>query len=112
MDQLDAVVNISLDLSAGLSAADRNRRLLESLRRVIPFDAATLMRLEGGDLLPVAEACAFLLDHAGVVLAVMLLAGVESLGASGVAPGVVVDVRNHPVAAGVALWAAFCEGWP
>jgi anaerobic nitric oxide reductase transcription regulator len=53
MDQLDAVVNISLDLSAGLSAADRNRRLLESLRRVIPFDAATLMRLEGGDLLPV-----------------------------------------------------------
>ena len=53
MDQLDAVVNISLDLSAGLSAADRNRRLLEALRRVIPYEAATLMRLEGGDLLPV-----------------------------------------------------------
>ncbi|MGD0835817.1 MAG: nitric oxide reductase transcriptional regulator NorR [Polyangia bacterium] len=53
MDQLDAVVNISLDLSAGLSAADRNRRLLEALRRVIPYEAATLMRLEGGHLLPV-----------------------------------------------------------
>jgi anaerobic nitric oxide reductase transcription regulator len=56
MDQLDAVVNISLDLSAGLSASDRNRRLLEALRRVIPFDAATLMRLEGADLLPVVTA--------------------------------------------------------
>ena len=53
MDHLDAVVNISLDLSAGLSAADRNRRLLEALRRVIPYEAATLMRLESGDLLPV-----------------------------------------------------------
>ena len=54
MDQLDAVVNISLDLASGLTASDRNRRLLESLSRVIPFDAATVMRLEGEALLPVA----------------------------------------------------------
>jgi anaerobic nitric oxide reductase transcription regulator len=54
MDQLDAVVKISLDLATGLTASDRNRRLLESLRRVIPFDAATVMRLEGDVLLPVA----------------------------------------------------------
>ncbi len=54
MDQLDAVVNISLDLASGLTASDRNRRLLESLRRVIPFDAATILRLESDSLLPVA----------------------------------------------------------
>jgi anaerobic nitric oxide reductase transcription regulator len=54
MDQLDTVVSIALDLSAGLSASDRNQRLLESLRRVIPFDAATVMRLERDALLPVA----------------------------------------------------------
>ena len=53
MDQLDAVVKISLDLATGLSAADRSRRLLESLRRVIPYDAATVMRLERDVLLPV-----------------------------------------------------------
>jgi anaerobic nitric oxide reductase transcription regulator len=53
MDQLDAVVNIALDLATGLSASDRGRRLLEALRRVIPYDAATVMRLERDALLPV-----------------------------------------------------------
>jgi anaerobic nitric oxide reductase transcription regulator len=53
VDQLDAVVKISLDLATGLSASDRSRRLLESLRRVIPYDAATVMRLERDALLPV-----------------------------------------------------------
>ena len=55
MDQLDAVVNISLDLATGLTASDRSQRLLESLRRVIPYDAATVMRLEGDALLPVVS---------------------------------------------------------
>jgi anaerobic nitric oxide reductase transcription regulator len=53
MDQIDALVNISLDLSAGLTASDRNHHLLESLRKVIPYDAAAVMRLEGSALLPV-----------------------------------------------------------
>ncbi len=54
MDQLDAVVKIALDLATGISAADRNRRLLEALRRVIPYDAATVMRLEREVLFTVA----------------------------------------------------------
>ncbi len=54
MDQLDALVKISLDLAAGLTASDRDRRLLESLRRLIPYDAATVMRLHDDALLPVA----------------------------------------------------------
>jgi anaerobic nitric oxide reductase transcription regulator len=53
MDHLDTVVKISLDLATGSSASDRARRLLESLRRVIPYDAATVMRLERDVLVPV-----------------------------------------------------------
>jgi anaerobic nitric oxide reductase transcription regulator len=54
MDQLDTVVSIALDLSAGLSAADRHQRLLDAIRRVIPYDAATVMRLDREALAPVA----------------------------------------------------------
>jgi len=53
MDQLDAVVSIALDLATGLTASDRNHRLLASLRRVIPYDAATVMRLDRETLVPV-----------------------------------------------------------
>jgi anaerobic nitric oxide reductase transcription regulator len=53
VDQIDLLVKISLDLATGLSASDRGQRLLESLRRVIPYDAATVMRLERDVLLPV-----------------------------------------------------------
>jgi anaerobic nitric oxide reductase transcription regulator len=53
VDQIDALVSISVDLATGLTSSDRNQRLLESLRRVIPFDAATVMRLEGDALWPV-----------------------------------------------------------
>jgi len=54
VDQIDALVSISLELATGLTASERNQRLLESLRRVIPYDAATVMRLEGKALHPVA----------------------------------------------------------
>jgi anaerobic nitric oxide reductase transcription regulator len=54
MDQLDALVKISHDLATGLTATDRNRRLLEALRRVIPYDAATILRLDGETLRPEA----------------------------------------------------------
>ena len=56
MGHLDAIVSIASDLTAALSSEDRYRRLLGALRRVIPYDAAALMRLEGGALVPlVAE---------------------------------------------------------
>jgi len=38
MGQLDAVVEIALDLATSLSASERSRKLLESLRRVIPYE--------------------------------------------------------------------------
>jgi len=54
METFDTLVTIALDLTAALSAGDRYRRLLEALRSVIPYDAASLMRLEGDDLVPVS----------------------------------------------------------
>ncbi len=55
MDQLETLVSIASDLTAALSSEDRYGRLLGALRRVIPYDAAALMRLEGKDLLPLAS---------------------------------------------------------
>ncbi|MBI4706248.1 MAG: nitric oxide reductase transcriptional regulator NorR [Deltaproteobacteria bacterium] len=52
VDQLDALVSIALDMTAAESAGDRSRRLLEALRRVIPYDAAALLRLERDALVP------------------------------------------------------------
>ena len=53
MNQLDAIVSIASDLTAALSSEERYRRLLDALRRVIPYDAAALLRLEEGELLPI-----------------------------------------------------------
>jgi len=50
MNQLDILLSIAGDLTAALTAEDRYLRLLKSLRRVIPYDAATLMRIQGADL--------------------------------------------------------------
>jgi len=47
-------VAIALDITSAQSAEERNRRLLASLRNVIPFDAAALMRLDGDALIPAA----------------------------------------------------------
>ncbi len=56
MPQLDAIISIASDLTAALSSEDRYRRLLRAVRRVIPFDAAVLMRAEGDRMVPlVAE---------------------------------------------------------
>jgi len=52
MNQLDAIISIASDLTAALSSEERYRRLLGALRRVIPYDAAALLRLEGDDLIP------------------------------------------------------------
>jgi anaerobic nitric oxide reductase transcription regulator len=54
MEQLDTLLEIALDLTAALSAEDRYQRLLEAVRRIIPFDAASLLRLDGDVLSPLA----------------------------------------------------------
>lgn len=53
-DHLDVLVSIAQDLTAAPSAGDRYQRLLASLNRVIDYDAAALLRLEDGVLVPVA----------------------------------------------------------
>jgi anaerobic nitric oxide reductase transcription regulator len=50
MRPFDFLLSVAADLTAALTAQDRYRRLLESLQRVIPFDAATLMRILGDEL--------------------------------------------------------------
>jgi anaerobic nitric oxide reductase transcription regulator len=54
MDMLDTLVAMTTDLTAALSAKDRYQRLLKALNRVIPYDAAALLRLEGDMLVPIA----------------------------------------------------------
>jgi anaerobic nitric oxide reductase transcription regulator len=54
MDILDTLVSIAVDLTAALNTKDRYRRLLVALNRIIPYDAAALLRLEGDVLVPVA----------------------------------------------------------
>ena len=51
---LEVLLDIARDLTASLAAADRYARLLDAVRRLIPCDAACLLRLDGGDLVPVA----------------------------------------------------------
>jgi anaerobic nitric oxide reductase transcription regulator len=52
--ELESLLSIALDLTASLAAADRSNRLLAGVRRLVPCDAACLMRLEGSHLVPVA----------------------------------------------------------
>jgi anaerobic nitric oxide reductase transcription regulator len=52
---VDALLAIARDLTASLAAENRYGRLLTAVRRVIPCDAACLMRLEGDELVPVAS---------------------------------------------------------
>ncbi|MCM2317389.1 MAG: nitric oxide reductase transcriptional regulator NorR [Thermoanaerobaculia bacterium] len=54
MDALDTILDIAVDLTAALTTTDRYQRLLSAVKRVIPFDAATLLRLDGETLTPVA----------------------------------------------------------
>jgi len=50
MKPFEVLLAIASDLTAALTARDRYGRLLESLRRVIPFDAAALLRFQGDEL--------------------------------------------------------------
>jgi len=51
---LAVLMEIARDLTASLAADDRYARLLDAVTRMIPCDAACLLRLEGDDLVPVA----------------------------------------------------------
>jgi len=55
MDAFDTLAAIAADITTTTSLQDRNQRLLAALRRVIPFDAAALSRLDGDTLNPVAS---------------------------------------------------------
>src|SRR6188768_3684235 len=52
--QLQALLEIARDLTASLAAEDRYARLLAVIRKLVPCDAACLLRLEGKELVPVA----------------------------------------------------------
>ncbi len=54
MDKLDTLAAIATNLTAMLGAEDRYHRLLEALHIAIPYDAATLLRVQGDILIPLA----------------------------------------------------------
>lgn len=51
---LDVLLEIAQDLTVSLAARDRYQRLLSAVRRMIPYDAACLLRLDGDALVPIA----------------------------------------------------------
>jgi anaerobic nitric oxide reductase transcription regulator len=55
MDKLKALAAIAVDLTAEMSAEDRYQRLLNALHSAIPYDAATLFRVQGDNLIPIAS---------------------------------------------------------
>ncbi len=55
MNKLNALAAIALDLTTEISIEDRYDRLLGALRRAIPYDAATLLRVEKDKLIPLAS---------------------------------------------------------
>jgi len=54
LDTLDTLAAIAVNLTALVSAEDRYQRLLDTLHIAIPFDAATLLRVQGEALIPLA----------------------------------------------------------
>jgi anaerobic nitric oxide reductase transcription regulator len=53
-DAYEALIGIARDMTASLDPTERHQRLLAAVRRVVPCDAACLLRLEGETLVPVA----------------------------------------------------------
>lgn len=54
MNKLATLAAIAQDLTASLSTADRYNRLLEALHHAIPYDAASLLRVNKDRLIPIA----------------------------------------------------------
>jgi anaerobic nitric oxide reductase transcription regulator len=48
------LLDIARDLTSSLAASNRYARLIRAIRRVIPCDAASLLRLDGQELVPLA----------------------------------------------------------
>src|SRR5687768_15988061 len=51
---LAVLLGVARDLTSSLASSDRYSRLLDAVRRVIPCDAACLLRVDGPYLTPVA----------------------------------------------------------
>ena len=51
---LGELLPLARDMTASLSSDDRLRRLVAAVHRALPCDAVALLRLDGGDLVPVA----------------------------------------------------------
>ena len=51
---IDTLVSIALDLTVATTAKDRYERLLIAIEKVLPYDAAALLRIDGDLLIPVA----------------------------------------------------------
>jgi anaerobic nitric oxide reductase transcription regulator len=51
---MESLIDIALDMTASLSAQERYQRLLGALKKVIPYDAAALFRIEDQTLIPAA----------------------------------------------------------
>jgi anaerobic nitric oxide reductase transcription regulator len=54
LEALDALLEIARDLTSSLATRDRYERLLGAVRRILPCDAACLLRLDGTELVPLA----------------------------------------------------------
>ncbi|MFZ7126760.1 MAG: nitric oxide reductase transcriptional regulator NorR [Desulfobacterales bacterium] len=54
MDPIDILIRIAMDITSGLTAEARYQRLLGALKRVIPYDAAAILRLEDREMTLVA----------------------------------------------------------
>ena len=52
---LETLLPIALDMTASLTAEDRSKRLVDAVVGALPCDAVVLLRLDGDELLPVAE---------------------------------------------------------
>ena len=53
-DAFNVLLGVARDLTSSLATSDRYTRLLDAVRRVIPCDAACLLRVDGPYLTPVA----------------------------------------------------------
>src|SRR5690606_16802226 len=54
MDATRLLLPLALDLTRSLATEDRYRRLLAVVRRLLPCDAACLLRVDGTALVPLA----------------------------------------------------------
>ena len=46
MDMIDTLIPIAIDLTAAMNTHDRYQRLIDALKRAIPYDAAALLRID------------------------------------------------------------------